>query len=178
VSESRPTLVSEEEFLALPETMDRVELVDGEVIVSPSPSLWHQELLARIVHSLRSWVAGHSRPVFVGLAPLDVRFGSGRILQPDAFVVCAEVSFDESGPLDRVPEICVEVLSTNRSFDRLTKRVVYAASGVQELWLVEPAGTVERWHGQGLNEKEELTSRLDTPLLPGYVLDIEALFRR
>ena len=178
MSESRPALVSEEEFLALPESMDRVELVDGEVIVSPSPSLWHQELLARIVHSLRSWLAGRSEPAFVGLARIDVRFGSGRILQPDAFVICDAVSFDESGPLNRVPEICVEVLSTNRSFDRLTKRIVYAASGVQELWLVEPAGTIERWHGQGLNEKEELTSRLGTPLLPGYVLDVEALFRR
>lgn len=175
---SRPALVTEEEFLALPESMERIELLDGEVIVSPSPSPWHQELLGRIVGSLRGWAARQERPVFVGLAPLDVRFGSGRILQPGVFVVLAPVSFDDQGPLDRVPEICVEILSTNRSFDRLTKRVVYASSGVQELWLVEPGGLIERRHGRGLNEAEELTETLRTPLLARYELDVAGLFRR
>jgi len=147
---SRPTLVSEAEFLALPESMDRIELLDGEVIVTPSPSVWHQELLARIVHRLRSWGEDYGGSVFIGQAPLDVRFAPGRILQPDAFVVLGDFSFDVEGPLDRVPDLCVEVLSTNRAYDRLTKRVVYATSGVRELWLLEPSGSLERWTGQGL----------------------------
>ena len=77
-----------------------------------------------------------------------------------------------------LPEICVEVLSTNRAYDRLTKRVVYAAAGVRELWVVEPAGVVERWFGHGLNESEELTSELISPLLPGCEIELERLFRR
>lgn len=174
----RPALVSEEEFLTLPETMDRVELLDGEVIVSPSPSVWHQELLSRVVHRLRSWREGYPGAAFVGQAPLDVRFGPGRILQPDAFVLLEEVSFDLEGPIDRVPDLCVEILSTNRAYDRLTKRIVYATSGVRELWLLEPSGSIERWSGQGLNEAEELATTLATPLLPGFELDLVALFRR
>ncbi|HVS16850.1 MAG TPA: Uma2 family endonuclease [Thermoanaerobaculia bacterium] len=173
-----PALVSEEEFLALPETMDRLELVDGEVIVSPSPSPWHQELLSRIVYHLRAWQQSGSQPVFIGLAPLDVRFATGRILQPDAFVCLEEISFDLEGPLNRIPELCVEVLSTNRAYDRLTKRLVYAASGVLELWLIEPSGSIERWSGQGLNEAEVLTKNLETPLLPGFELELEHLFER
>lgn len=175
---SRPTLVSEEEFLSLPESMDRIELLEGEVIVSPSPSVWHQELLSRIVHALRSWQETRAEPAFIGQAPLDVRFGPGRILQPDAFVCLDAVSFDLEGPLDHIPELCVEVLSTNRAYDRLTKRLVYAASGVRELWLVEPSGSIERWSGHGLNEAEVLAATLATPLLPGFELDIEALFCR
>lgn len=175
---TRPTLVSEQEFLALPESMDRVELLDGEVIESPSPSPWHQELLVRIVHSLRTWAERKEQPFFVGLAPFDVRFGRGRILQPDAFVVCGAVALDAEGPLDRVPEVCIEVLSTNRVYDRVTKRFIYAESGVQELWVIEPSGVVERWHGNGLAEAEELTTTLATPLLPGFVLELAALFRR
>ena len=89
-----------------------------------------------------------------------------------------EVSFDLEGPLDLVPELCVEVLSTNRAYDRLTKRLVYATSGVRELWLVEPSGSIERWSGQGLNEAEVLAERLTTPLLPGFELDVAALFER
>lgn len=74
MSLARPALVTEEEFLALPETMDRVELLDGEVIVAPFPNAWHQEILGRLVLALRTWAASHGGPAFVGMAPLDVRF--------------------------------------------------------------------------------------------------------
>jgi Uma2 family endonuclease len=178
MSMNRPTLVSEEEFLALPESMDRVELVDGEVIVAPSPSLWHQELLGRIVVALRTWAGGRPEPMCVGMAPLDIRFAAGRILQPDAFVILEGVPLDRESPLDRIPEVCVEILSTNRAFDRLTKRLIYAAAGVLECWIVEPGGLIERWHGSGLNEREDLTRRLHSPLLPGFELDIEQVFRK
>ncbi|HEV8240227.1 MAG TPA: Uma2 family endonuclease [Thermoanaerobaculia bacterium] len=175
---SRPTLVSESEFLALPETMDRIELLDGEVIVSPSPSVWHQELLSRLVQLLRSWAAQRGERVFVGHSPLDVRFAPGRILQPDAFVILDELAWDHEGPIDRVPDLCIEVLSTNRVYDRLTKRFVYAAAGVRELWLIEPSGSIERWSGEGLDTAEVLTASLTSPLLPGLTVDLATLFRR
>ena len=175
---SRPAIVSEEEFLALPESMDRIELVDGEVIVSPSPSVWHQELLSRIAHRLWTWNEEHGSSAFIGLAPLDVRFGRGRILQPDLFLCLEPIALDQEVPLDSIPDLCVEVLSTNRAYDRLTKRLLYAESGVQELWLVEPSGSIERWSGQGLNEAEVLSESLETPLLPEFSLDLSTLFRR
>lgn len=175
---SRPTLVSESEFLALPETMDRIELLDGEVIVSPSPSVWHQELLSRIVQLLRSWAAERGEGFFIGHSPLDVRFAPGRILQPDAFVILGELALDHEGPIDRVPDLCIEVLSTNRVYDRLTKRFVYAAAGVRELWLVEPGGSIERWSGEGLETSEVTTASLTSPLLPGLTIALATLFRR
>lgn len=177
MSLARPALVTEREFLALPETMERVELLDGEVIVAPSPSAWHQEILGRLVLALRTWAASHEGPAFVGMAPLDVRFAPGRILQPDLFVILGTVPLDREGPVDQVPQLCVEVLSTNRAYDRLTKRFVYAAAGVEELWIVEPSGLVERWQGPELSQAEELTEGLRTPLLAGFHLDLTTLFR-
>jgi hypothetical protein len=41
------SLISEAEFIELPETTEKVELIDGEITVSPSPSYWHQEVRAR-----------------------------------------------------------------------------------------------------------------------------------
>ena len=169
-------LVSEEEFLRLPESTARIELVDGEVVVSPSPTYWHQEILGRIVVALRAWAGRQKRPVTVGQAPLDVRFGSGRILQPDAFVLFARVARRHEGPIDKIPQLCVEVLSSERLHDRVTKRLLYAAAGVAEYWVVEPAGVVERWSGPGLARAEALRRRLTTPLLPGFVLDLRRLF--
>jgi Uma2 family endonuclease len=169
-------LVSEKEFLRLPESTAKIELVDGEVVVSPSPTYWHQEILARIVVALRAWAARQKRPVTVGQAPLDVRFAPGRILQPDAFVLFGRVARRHEGPIDRVPELCVEVLSSERLHDRVTKRLLYAAAGVEEYWVVEPAGVIERWSGPGLARAQELRHRLSTPLLPGFVLDLRRLF--
>jgi Uma2 family endonuclease len=177
MSTAARALVTEEEFLALPETTERVEWIDGEVVVAPSPSFWHQEMLSRIVAALRAWAL--ARPdVTVAQAPLDVRFGTGRILQPDAMVFLRRLSPDLEGPIVVVPELCVEVLSRNRAYDRVTKRFVYAEAGVQEFWIVEPAGVIERRHGDGLNELEAVTGTLETPLLSGFALDVPSVFRR
>jgi Uma2 family endonuclease len=169
-------LVSEAEFLELPESLEKVELIDGEVIVSPSPTYWHQEVLSRLVFALRTWAGTRPSPITVGQAPLDVRFGPGRILQPDAMVLLARVDPAHDGPLTRVPELCVEALSSNRVHDRVIKRLLYAAAGVQEYWVVEPAGLIERWTGPGLARADELRDQLTSPLLPGFELDLPRLF--
>jgi Uma2 family endonuclease len=169
----RRALVSEAEFLALPETTGKTELLDGEVIVSPSPSFWHQEVLGRLIVALRQWA--HGRAVTVGQAPLDVRFERNRILQPDAFVILESIPPDHQGPIDRVPELCIEVVS-DRVYDRVTKRLIYARSGVVEYWVVEQAGLVERFSGAELAVVEEIRDRLTTPLLDGFELDVATLF--
>lgn len=172
---ARP-LVSEAEFLSLPESTDKVELLDGEVIVAPRPSYWHQEVLGRLVVALREWAAAQPTPVTVGHAPLDVRFAPRRILQPDAFVILGSIDRDHVGPVDRIPDVCVEVLSTNRVHDRVTKRFVYGQAGVKELWTVETAGFVERWIGDGLATAVRVDDTLSTPVLPGLSLAVPSLF--
>lgn len=167
--------VSEAEFLSLPESVERIELIDGEVIVSPSPLFWHQELLRRLVFALSRWAEGRSE-VTIAQAPLDVRFAPGRILQPDAMVFLASIDRDAAGPITRVPEICVEVLSVNRAYDRVTKRFVYGSAGVVEYWIVDPAGFVEVWSGPALAHETGVTDRLTSPLLPDFGLDVPKLF--
>jgi Uma2 family endonuclease len=175
VSRLARRLVTEEEFLSLPETTQRQELLDGELLMSPSPTYQHQEILRRLVIALSAWAATQREAVTIGLAPLDVRVAPNRILQPDVFILFARLDPTQQGPVALIPELCVEVLSSNRVYDRLTKRFVYAEAGVQELWTVEPTGAVERWWGSGLNQSELLTERLVSPLLPGFELDLAQL---
>lgn len=59
---ARPAIVSEEELLSLPETMDRVELLDGEVIVAPSQTARHQTLLVRLATALQAWADSRDNP--------------------------------------------------------------------------------------------------------------------
>jgi Uma2 family endonuclease len=175
VTTSASLLVSEQEFLSLPESTRPAELVDGEVILAPSPNFWHQEVLVRVVAALRAWASTSSNPVTVVQAPLDVRFAAGRILQPDAMVFLAALPRDVTTPLDRIPELCIEVLSSNRAYDRVTKRFMYAEAGVAEYWIIDPAGVIERRSGPGLARAQECEDRLTSELLPGFDLNIAEL---
>jgi Uma2 family endonuclease len=168
-------LVSEAKFGAIPETTQRLELFDGELILLPRPSYQHQEILSRLVVALRQWAATQGRAITVGLAPLDVRFGPDPILQPDAFVLFEVIPAAHEGPIESVPSLCIEVLSSNRAYDRLSKRFAYAEAGVSELWTVEPTGCVERWTGVGLSQSELLAETLRSPLMPGFELDLAQL---
>ncbi len=94
--------------------------------MSPSPSDWHQEIVGRIVVALRAWARGRKRPITVGHAPLDVRFAPGRILQP---VVSRRVPRGHRGLIERIPELCVEVLSEDRVHDRVTKAAPLCGRG-------------------------------------------------
>jgi Uma2 family endonuclease len=167
-------LVSEAEFLALPESVTKVELLDGEVIVSPSPTFWHQEVLGRAYAALRTWA--RDRHATVAVCPLDIRFAPNRILQPDIAIFLEKVRAAEPMPINRVPEICVEVVSRDRLYDRVTKRFVYAAAGVRELWLVQPANLIERFSGDGLEAREEIRDVMRSPLLENLALDVPSLF--
>lgn len=168
------SLVTEAEFLSLPESLEQVELIDGEVIVAPSPAFWHQEVLRRLVLALGRWAEGRA-DVTIAQAPLDVRFAPNRILQPDAMVFLTRIDRAQSGPIDRVPDICIEVLSANRAYDRVTKRFVYGAAGVREYWVIDPAGFVERWSGSNLGRPETIPDRLLSPLLPDLEIDVAKL---
>ncbi len=165
--------VSEAEFLELPVTHDRVELLDGEVIMAASPTRQHQDVVLRLARVLGAWADAH-RPAYVGLAPLDVRIAAGRIVQPDLFVVLAGVGSEER-PLSVVPDLVVEVLSERRSYDRLAKRVVYAEASVREYWLVDPDDrAVEVVEGLRTVRVERV--RLESAVLPGLSADVRSLW--
>lgn len=167
-----PARVTEDEFLALPETMDRVELVDGEVLVSPSPTDRHQHLVVELTFALRAWCGAHP-PAQVRVAPLDIRFGPDRILQPDVFVALGGIQ-DPAMPLRLVPDIVVEVLSSHRTYDRITKRVLYAEAGVPEYWIVDPDERCVEVHTAGGSRVERAV--LTSPLLDGFSLELATLF--
>ncbi|MEQ9502091.1 MAG: Uma2 family endonuclease [Deltaproteobacteria bacterium] len=168
--------VSEAEFLALPESMEKTELIDGEVIVSPAPTSEHQDVLFKLAFAAESWARSTSSEIKVLAAPVDIRFAENRILQPDLSIWLAGFQHPESGPVLRVPTVCAEVLSTNRVHDRVTKRLIYAASGVRELWIVERRGPIERWSGEALDVVDELADRLTSTVLPGLDVDLSSVF--
>jgi Uma2 family endonuclease len=168
-----------ERALALPNDGNRHEVLDGELVVTPAPSVLHQQVLSRLFAALSPYVTGQQLGWLLW-SPADLVFSSRRLVQPDLFIV----------PLDhgRLPRewseittllLAIEVLSPSTArADRHAKRLIYQEQGVAEYWIVDTdARLVERWrpadtrpeimHGQlAWQPRPELEPlRIDVPAL-------------
>jgi Uma2 family endonuclease len=124
----------------------RYELVDGEILVTPSPNLVHQRIIVLLTVILEPFVQANAIGQLV-VSPFDVRFRTSRVFQPDLLVrTPADM---ESGRRDAARELrlAVEVVSPSSArYDRVDKRPRYQEEPVEELWLIDPESElVERW---------------------------------
>lgn len=140
-----------EEVLALPDDGNRYELVDGELLVSPSPRGRHQRAVLELYRRVDPYVRQH-RLGYTSLAPADIDLKTRQRVQPDLFVGARvggrdPVDWTEYG----VPILIAEVLSPSTAkYDRITKRRRYQRSGVDPYWIVDiDARLVEVWRPSG-----------------------------
>ena len=103
------------------------ELIDGVVMMSPSPSREHQQVAGRLFASLfQQLSATPCEPLY----ELDVPF-DGDVFKPDVMVFCDETA--------ELPEIIMEILSpSTRHRDLRIKVVKYEEMGVKEYWIIDP----------------------------------------
>lgn len=123
-----------DQWRALPDDDQRIELVEGVVVVPPAaPTEGHQTLVTELVFLLRQRCPTTMK-VLVG--PLGVLVPTrNSALQPDLVVLPRA---DQQDP-DRLPLLVVEVHSpSTRGRDKVEKRRVYAARGVASYWLIDP----------------------------------------
>jgi len=123
---------------ALPDDGLRHELLDGILVVTPSPVWAHQGALGGLYGLLKAACPSDQR---VLLAPFDWRPHRRTSLQPDILVA-------RYGDLAAVPQgknliapplLAVEIASpSTRRYDRTAKLSVYEEAGVVSYWLVEP----------------------------------------
>ena len=165
----------------MPETNRPTELWDGELIMSPSPCFFHQELVARIYKALDAWVT-RRRLGKVIVSPLDMVLAPRWVTQPDVMVVLRdrfEILRDRlHGPADLAVEI---VLPHSRRRYRLDKRDLYEQHGVREYWLIDPeAQTVEVLYLEAgeyaLVGRWRPGERAESRLLKGFQVEIGPLF--
>lgn len=128
-----------EDWLALPETTDgrRYELVDGELVVSPSPGYRHQRVVNLLQTDLTMWAREHGGQVLPG--PFDIYLTEGNYYEPDLIYVRPEpVGLIGERGMPAAPDLVVEVSSPHtRRRDLLVKRDRYEQAGVLEYWFVD-----------------------------------------
>src|SRR5579859_4464907 len=131
---------------ALPDDGNRYEVVRGELLVTPAPRLWHQEIVARLSVVLRRYL--EKEPVGHALhSPADISWSPDTLVQPDVFVVplAQARTLDWAHVTDLL--LAVEVLSpSSERADRFTKRLEYQRHEVPVYWIVDPDDRrVEVW---------------------------------
>ena len=169
-----------DDLLDMPDDGQRYEVIDGELFVTPAPSLNHQAALGtlyvRLVEYLNSEHVG-----YVFFSPADIRFSPRRSVQPDLFVA---PSVDGRRPqsyseITRLM-LAIEALSPSTAqLDRIVKRKLYREEGLSEFWIVDlDARSFER--STPLDSRVDV---LDTSLewwpdgaSAPFTLDIQAYF--
>ena len=130
------------DYASLPDDGQKYEVIDGEVYVTPAPTLTHQDIIGRLYRILIDYVEEHQlgRVFF----DVDLLFVSGQFLRPDLVYVPAERSqaLGDRG-VEVTPGLVVEVLSPgSRQTDRVKKPPRYRDFGVPEYWVVDPVTRV------------------------------------
>jgi Uma2 family endonuclease len=166
-----------EGFFALGETKDRYELIDGVVLMSPSPTPIHQRLMGRLF----AWIDAYLEQLGSGAVypDTDVRFDIQRVYRPDLSVYLSHPRSGTKARLEGAPDLIVEILSDGtRPLDLITKRQDYETFGVREYWVVDPGtGSLRVWLRQGasLNEHKQDNLAVDSAVLKGFSIDPKAL---
>lgn len=132
IPQSRPLTAADLE--AMPDDGHRYELIDGTLIVTPSPAVPHQRIVGNLYVLLRAGAPDHLEVMF---APLDITVSDITVLQPDLLVAGRETLAGRT--MVGLPVLAVEVLSpSTRLIDLNLKKAAFERAGVESYWVVDP----------------------------------------
>ena len=128
-----------DDYLLLPDDGKRYEILDGELLMSPSPKHLHQKVSLRLARILADFVENNSLGEIL-CAPFDVVLSPDHVVQPDIlFVSNQNIEKIKETHFAGTPDFVIEILSKSTlQRDRIVKRKIYARFGLQEYWLVHP----------------------------------------
>ena len=170
-----------EDYASLPDD-ERYELIDGELMPMPSPSVFHQLLIFSIGVPLREFVRRLSLGEVIP-APIDVVLSATDVVQPDIIFISNALShIITEDNIRGAPDLVVEILSPSTAgYDRTTKRNLYARHGVREYWLIDPYAKTATVLILGANGYDThavfgADDTLTSPTLAGFALNLSDLF--
>ena len=175
--------ISSAEFRKLPEGPPYYELINGTLVMSPSPRLPHQRAARDLLILMQHFVLENDLGEVIP-APMDVEFDEENTFQPDLLFVSNErmniIKGEET--IVGAPDLVVEILSKNRVKDLGTKRYFYEIHNVREYWIVDlQKKTIEVLENQDMefvrHSYAKRTGEVESKLLPGLRVNVEEIFK-
>jgi Uma2 family endonuclease len=126
------------EFLEITKDIERVEFIDGQIILQATPTLQHQGIVGNLLYEFKKYFIGKPCKPFV--APFDIVLYNEneepKRVQPDLFVLCDDFDISKN-EFNGVPTLVIEVISpSNAGNDFVTKLNLYQKFAVPEYWIV------------------------------------------
>ncbi|HME01324.1 MAG TPA: Uma2 family endonuclease [Terriglobia bacterium] len=174
------TLITVEEYDALPETENGVEyeLSEGELIVLASPTLFHNFMRDDILERFRVFLRQHPHLGRVA-SETDFSLTASTVRRPDvAFISAAKMaSVDPCQKLQFAPDLAIEIALPH---DDLPRKIQdYLAAGTR-VWALYPDARVARIHKPGKQavvlDADAGDSLEDAELLPGLKVPLGEIF--
>ena len=175
-----------EQYFALDLPERHTQLVNGEIVVN-KPTLNHQRIVGEIYGLLREWCRAAADRGEAGLE-VDVHLDDRNVYAPDVWWVRQErIPGRGDKRIVGPPDLAVEVRSPSTwRYDVGTKKRVYEATGLPELWLVDTNAETVLVYRRSSPKSETFDvalelgrgEQLTTPLLLGLEIDLSELFDR
>jgi Uma2 family endonuclease len=157
------------------------QLIGGELVKSPSPTVLHQDIISALFRKLVPFVDSGMGKVY--FAPLDVYLSEVETYQPDLmFITNERLDIIKEKNIQGAPDLVIEVLSPCTAYyDLRHKKEVYAEHGVVEYWVVDPMErSIEIYENRGREfERVEYVKRkgsIQSHLFEGFIVSLAELF--
>ncbi|MBA3403372.1 MAG: Uma2 family endonuclease [Gemmatimonadaceae bacterium] len=164
---------------SFPEDGNRYELLEGMLLVTPSPSHAHQVVATRLIYVLMDALEASRKAQVVAVGA--IQRGDNTQLEPDILVHPATFRPGEHWRDISGWWLAVEVMSpSSRIYDTVVKRDAYLALGVEEYWVMDMRDrSVEVWKRGSLGS-ERVTGTLTwrpAALDASVIVDLDDVFR-
>jgi Uma2 family endonuclease len=179
-TKARP--ITRHEYAFIPEGAPRQQLIEGDLIMAPSPSSFHQSIVLNLALIMGNYLRVH--PVGkVLVSPLDTYLSDINVYQPDLLFIRKEnLGILAEHGVEGAPDLAVEILSkTSAKYDLGVKRSMYARTGVEELWIIDPSKRTLALYRLGENAESPAATyrgkqRFSSMLLPDLTIDLADVF--
>lgn len=169
--------MSADDYLELRDDGYRYELINGVVLMSPSPSFGHQRVGSRIVRAIGDYI--EPRKLGEVVYETDVRFAPDLVYRPDIVFYAAARVAQLANRLDIPPDLVIELASpSTEPMDLRTKRDDYERYGVREYWVIGPDSAHQFVLESGrFVEKAIKNRKIVSVVLGGFSLDLAQVCR-
>ncbi len=158
------------------------QLIEGELIMTPAPSPFHQIISGNLFEKIRMFAKERNAGIVL-YSPIDIYLDDENAYQPDiVFISKGKQEIIKDDGIHGAPDLIIEILSPSTAYYDIKKKYkVYERCGVKEYWIVDPLQkTIEVFFnkegGFKLVGSAKGEGEINSEILKGNILSLKEVF--